>query len=320
MAAVLVTGANGFIGRRVVAAARGAGCDVTALVRTSPKPHAPCVVEHDLRLPLKGLPRFDWVFHLAGGYAGANLAELQSADLRMAENILEWGLAAGVRNWVFASAAEVYGDVDGIASETSPTLPVIPYGRIKLAIERKFTESLVNVPDGRLVILRIGEVYGSLSRLIGELAVRLQRGFCPWPGSARVRLSFVHVDDVAQMFVCALRRARPGISTYNVADDVPATWREFVSDVARRLGARAPSFLPAPMVYGYAGCSTVASRMARRQPILTRHAVRLLLTPKALSNVRAKCELGFQPQYQSFEEGMEEALGGLSHYAEDGAA
>jgi nucleoside-diphosphate-sugar epimerase len=106
--------------------------------------------------------------------------------------------------------------------------PVIPYGHIKLAIEGLLAEMAKGLPDGRVVILRIGEVYGSESRLLRELATRLKRGFCPCPGSGRVAVSFVHVEDVAVAFLCALERAPSGISVYNVADDEPTTWRSFV--------------------------------------------------------------------------------------------
>lgn len=313
MTSILVTGAGGFIGRRVVRAAERAGYDVTALVRNPRQSNASTVVQHDLRLPLSDLPPADWIFHLAGAYAGAGDEELSRADCTMADNIITWGLKARIKNWIFASAAEVYGDVEGTATEAAPTRPVIPYGRVKLAVERLFAERFGNLPDSRVVILRIGEVYGSEGRLIGELTTRLKRGFCPWPGSGRVRVSFVHVDDVAQVFLCAVRHARTGVSIYNVADDVPLSWRDFTSGVAQRLGVHSPLFLPAPLVYTYAICSTLARRMRHLEPVLTQYALRLLTTAKTLSNARIKSELRFQPQYPSCAEGMEDALRGLSH-------
>ena len=132
MTSVVVTGAGGFIGRRVVCAANSAGYGVTAMVR-KPYPDAVhSVIQHDLSLPMDKLPPADWIFHLAGAYAGAGDEELQNADLAMARNVIHCGLAAGIKNWIFASAAEVYGDVHGTATEEAPTEPVIPYGRIKL--------------------------------------------------------------------------------------------------------------------------------------------------------------------------------------------
>ena len=316
---VLITGANGLIGRSVLLAAEQAGHSLTAVVRGAVSDHSCKVVRHDLRLPLRDVSAVDWVFHLAGAYAGADYQDLSRADARIAESVLAWGREAGIKNWVIASAAEVYGSVDGVATESAPTRPLIPYGRIKLELELTFIEQLASVPDCRLVILRIGEVYGSKSRLIGELTTRLRLGFCPWPGSGRVRVSFVHVEDVAQAFLCALQRAGLGVSIYNVADDVTATWRDFVRSVAARLGTKPPMFLPIRLVQYYAACSTLMCRLAHRQPVLTQHALRLLMTPKVLSNARLKHELGFHLRYPSCSEGMEEALRGLSNDTKDGA-
>ena len=229
MTSVVVTGSGGFIGRRVVCAANSAGYGVTAMVR-KPYPDAVhSVIQHDLSLPMDKLPPADWIFHLAGAYDGAGDEELQNADLAMARNVIHCGLAAGIKNWIFASAAEVYGDVHGTATEEAPTEPVIPYGRIKLKVERLLLEKTKDISNCRVVILRIGEVYGSESRLITELTARLKRSFCPWSGTRDVPLSFVHVDDVAQAFSCVVRSAPAGISVYNVADDVPTTWLDFLA-------------------------------------------------------------------------------------------
>ena len=200
-------------------------------------------------------------------------------------------------------------------SEEAPQHPVIPYGRLKLTVERLFTERLKTLSNHRIVILRIGEVYGRDGRLIRELTARLKRELCPWPGPGHVLLSFVHVDDVAQAFLCAARTAPRGISVYNVADDMPVTWQGFLLHLARLLGTKPPAFLPVSLVQAYALCSGLAHRATRTEPILTMHTLRLLLTPKALSNARLKSALGFEPQYPTISEGLEEAFHGLSHHS-----
>jgi nucleoside-diphosphate-sugar epimerase len=68
------------------------------------------------------------------------------------------------------------------------------------------------------------------------------------------------------------------------------------------------------LVHLYAACGTLACRATGREPILTRQAVRLITTPKALSNSRLKRELGFQPRYLSYTEGLEEAIRGVPHH------
>lgn len=315
MTSVLVTGAGGFIGKRTVSAARNAGFNVTGMVRKSQFADSRNEIQHDLRFPITRLPPVDWIFHLAGAYAGAGDKELRRADLTMAQNVVDWGLAAGVKNWVFASAAEVYGNVVGIASEGTITQPVIPYGRGKLMVEHLLIEKTKNMSGRRVVLLRIGEVYGRESRLITELTSRLKRGFCPWPGKGDVPLSFVHVDDVAQAFLCAARNAPPGVSVYNVADDAPGTWQSFLLRVAQLCEAKPPFFLPELLVRFYALCSTLLSRATGREPVLTRHAVRLITTPKVLSNTLLRRELRFQSRYPSYSQGLEEVFHGVSHHA-----
>jgi nucleoside-diphosphate-sugar epimerase len=309
---VLVTGAGGLIGTAVADAARQAGYEVSHVMRQASGEAD--VVACDLRRPLQNVPPCDWVFHLAGGYAGAGKCALRRIDLKIARNLARWGRDNGVKNWVIASAAEVYGCIDGLGTEKAPTRPVIPYGAVKLSVEKVFTH--LARPDGRLVLLRIGEVYGAKARLIRELTGRLKRGRCPWPGSGRIAVSFVHVSDVAGAFLCAVESAPKGVAIYNVADDEPATWRAFVCRIAELQACRPPLFLPSWFVRAYAMGHELAS--LGRQPVLTGHALRLLTTPKALSNRRIVAELGFKPRYPDWRAGLEATLHGLSHDTQDG--
>jgi nucleoside-diphosphate-sugar epimerase len=182
---------------------------------------------------------------------------------------------------------------------------VIPYGRIKLMVERLLLEKIKCNSNCRVVILRIGEVYGHDGRLITELTARLKRGFCPWPGRGDVPLSFVHLDDVAQTFLCPV---------YNVADDMPKIWLDFLVRVTRLPRSGALVFLLETLIHLHAACGTLACRAIGREPILTRQVARLITTPKALSNTRLKHELGFQPRGPSDSEGLEEALRGVPHH------
>ena len=320
MKSVLITGAGGLIGSRVTEAARKADYAVTRILHKATLPEAADVLQRDLRLPLEKVPPVDSIFHLAGGYAGADRGTLEHTDLIIGRNLIRWGVDHRVKNWIFASAAEVYGRVNGLATEQTPTKPVIPYGHIKLAIERLLVQAAKSQLDCRIVILRIGEVYGSGSRLLRELAARLARGFCPCPGAGHVAVSFVHVEDVAQAFLRAAERAPMGLSIYNVADDEPTTWRSFVRFFAELLGTRAPVFFPYPVAYAYMLGHQLRSRIANKEPSLTAHALRLLTTPKALSNQAIKQGLGFTSCFPSFRCGLEATLDGLSHDTQNGAA
>jgi UDP-glucose 4-epimerase len=295
---ILVTGAGGFIGRSVVKKARARGWEVTGVARR-PCPEADRVA--DLRQPIEDWPAPDAVIHLAGAYAGCGAREFAAADLAMARNLLHWGWRNGVRRWVFASAAEVYGNIAGQADETWPCRPAIPYGRAKLEIERMF--QVAELPE--VAICRLGEVYGPNSRILSELGGRLRRGFCPWPGDGEVRISFLHVEDAAEALVLAVEAAGSPWRAYNVGDSQPATWRQFLNRLAELLGTRRAVYLPRPLARCYAACAGWADAA------ITPHVLRLLTTPKVLSSARARDELGFAPRYPAFGAGLAEALRGL---------
>lgn len=305
MTSVLITGAGGFIGQRLVAAAESQGCRVFRVAR---RPLPGCSLIRDLRSPWQGLPAVDWVFHLAGGYAGAGLRTLEESDIRMARNLVDWSGEVGVRKWVVASAAEVYGVCKGVANEQAPTRPAVPYGVVKLRMERMISEWAGRRPDARLVILRIGEVYGPGGRLVDELTRRLRSGFCPWFGSGAVPVSFVHVDDVAGTILAAADQARTGISLWNVADDQPVEWRDFLAGFAELLSARKPVSLPRMLGSLYACLSEGAARIHGRSPVVTREIMRLLTTPKAMSNEKIKRDLKYRFAYPDFRSGLAEIL------------
>jgi len=316
MTSLLVTGAAGFIGQRVVRAARAAGYQVFALGRrTAPGVDMVC----DLRAPLCNAPPVDWIVHLAGAYAGANRQELEDVDVAAARNVIAWARSTGVRRVAFASAAEVYGVIEGIATEDAPTQPLIPYGWAKLRIEDLLGRFAAEVRGSTVAVLRLGEVYGAQGRLIQELSRRLRSGFCPWFGSGEVPLSFVHVDDVAQAVMRVIARAA-GFSVWNVADDASATWRAFLRDLANGLGVRVPVGLPLPAAYAYAAASEAAAWLTRSSPVVSPRILRLLTTPKSLSNARLKKAFGFEPLYPDYRQGLKEVFDGISHNAENGAA
>jgi UDP-glucose 4-epimerase len=302
---VLITGAGGFIGRSVVRKARARGWDVTAIARR------PCPVADriaDLREPIENWPVPDAVIHLAGAYAGASWRDFEASDIQIARNLIAWGQRVGVRRWIIASAAEVYGSVAGVADENWACRPVIPYGFAKLQVERMFhTAGLPYV-----TICRLGEVYGREGRILREIPNRLRAGFCPWPGDGNIRISFLHVDDAAEALVRACARAAPASAgscdIYNAGDLEPATWRQFLDRIAASLGSRRATFLPYTLARCYALFEWWGSRLLRRPGAVTPWVLKLVTTPKVLSCRRIQVQLGFTPKYQRIECGLREAL------------
>ena len=99
-------------------------------------------------------------------------------------------------------------------------------------------------------------------------------------------LPFVHVDDAASATVAALDAA-PG-SVFNVVDDTPASWRELHEERARAFELPKPTRLP--------------SWLLRRTAPFAAELV--TATSMRVSNANARSELGWAPRFASYTEGV----------------
>jgi nucleoside-diphosphate-sugar epimerase len=100
-------------------------------------------------------------------------------------------------------------------------------------------------------------------------------------------LGWVRHDDAAAATVAALERGRAG-QAYNVVDDLPATWWELFTAMAKALGAQPPRHLPDWLL-----------RLAA--PYVASFAVD---TSMRVSNAKATAELGWRPLYPNYRAGV----------------
>ncbi len=253
---ILVTGATGFIGSRLVDALVRDGHTVTALSRDpeSARRRLPALAGAHPWGPLDGPPPpaayegVDAVVHLAaepvnGRWTQAKRRRIRDTRVLGTRYVVDGLLAASPRPRVLvsASAIGVYGPrgEEEVSEETPPGSDWLS----GVAREWEAEAERAAGHDVRVVVLRNGIVLGSggpaFNRLL--LATKL---FVGGPlGGGRQWWSWVHVDDVVGMFCFAL--AEDSLAgAVNVTAPHPARQR----DVARALGKalRRPSFVPAP--------------------------------------------------------------------------
>ena len=167
MTTVLVTGAGGYIGQRLVGRLAADGVAVRALVRT-PVPWGLAGVDEvvgDLvvqpGLAARVAEGVDAVVHLAGANEVAAAADPESSlsdALCAAERIA----ASGVGRVVYLSTVHVYGDAlreGAVVGEDTPAVPVHPYAAARLACEGVFERSGVST-----VVLRLTNAVGAPAR------------------------------------------------------------------------------------------------------------------------------------------------------------
>lgn len=241
---ILVTGADGFIGRHLVGALAAAGEGaVHALVRRRPaRPVrgvryrvADVLDEKTLRRAIRSA-RPGVVFHLAG-IVRRDDPRLVVVNALGTRALLRALAGAGARRLVLASTCEVYGDAPAPFREATSPAPRSPYAWSKLA-----AEEIARAAGRRLgvsvTVLRLSVVYGPgqkpgmfLPSLIA--AARAGRPF-PMTGGRQIR-DFLHVADA----VAAFRRAgaRRAAGVFNVAAGRSVSLRE-AARLAERIAGR----------------------------------------------------------------------------------
>jgi UDP-glucose 4-epimerase len=220
---VLITGATGRVGSRLVKQLAVRGYDVRALVRdpgraAGLRAQRVEIMRGDLLDPISlesAVKRVDAVVHCATAYFHEATSEQASAVNELGTECLA-GLArdAGVKRFVFTSTGLVYGETGGrIAREDDVCAPPPGYFASKLATER----ALLAVEWLDVRILRLPFIYGDGDGHIEEVAPRM-RGYSP----GRL-VAITHQADVAQAVGLVLNAARPSHRVYNVVDDEAPT-------------------------------------------------------------------------------------------------
>lgn len=298
--AVLVTGGAGFIGSHAVAALRAAGRRVVVLDDFSTgrrenlsewtdDPQVE-VVEGDVRGEvgplLAGHGPFAAVVHLAAqtSVVRSIAAPIDDLDvnLRATTRLALWAAAAGVRRFVFASSAAVYGEPRRVpVAESEPTTPLSPYGAAKRAAEL-YLGCLGPLQGLQTVCLRLFNVYGPRqdpkSPYSGVVATFLARARSGEPltifGDGRQTRDLIYVGDVARAICMAVGAGLEGHVLGDMTEGPPepaglniGTGREvaiveLAAAVQRACGARTEAITFAPARAGEIARSAATTERA----------------------------------------------------------
>jgi nucleoside-diphosphate-sugar epimerase len=239
---IVVTGAAGFIGRRVVARLAAAGARVAAVDRAPAPPGLPAGVEYrcgELAETAGGAPGGVLV-HLAWSLdrADARAQSAAAADFRRLLAGGDWGGVVGM------GSAEEYGESEGcLREEQAPGHCLSAYGAAKHAACGALREW--SGRTGRPAFwLRPFVVYGpgQGGNMVIPYAVRCARERQPAELSAGLQFrDFIHVDDVAEGIVQAARRAGGAGAAFTVCNlgrGEPVRLREVLERIAANLDAQ----------------------------------------------------------------------------------
>jgi dTDP-6-deoxy-L-talose 4-dehydrogenase (NAD+) len=250
---VLVTGANGYVGRHVVIAAADAGHDVTAVVRPGSvsdiDPRARVmeadILESGFDVTTLDDQAPDVVIHLAwqDGFrhnAPSHMLML-SGHFALLEHLADWGVG---HLSVLGTMHEV-GYWEGAIDADTPTAPTTLYGIAKDALRRSaFATVAQRVP---LTWLRCYYIYGDDRRnnsIFARLLEAVDAGKPTFPfTTGKNRYDFITVDELARQIVAAsTQEALLGV--INCATGEPMSLAEKVEEFIR------DNDLPITLEYG----------------------------------------------------------------------
>ncbi len=250
---IFVTGATGFIGKRLVSRLIDDGHEVTGLTRNVP--HAVKklgtklkLVDFACDLP-EVLSGIDAVINLAGEpvigrWTDSRKSRLVTSRVNLTTRLVRAMREAteGPRVLVSASAVGFYGDTeDRMVDEHSP--PADDF----LATLCRDWESAANAArnDGvRVACVRIGVVLGEGGAL-EKMLPAFKMGVGGRLGSGKQFMPWIHVDDLVSLFIAAVKDDRYE-GAFNGVAPSPVTNADFTSAFGKALGR--PTFFPVPSV------------------------------------------------------------------------
>ncbi|MEM7506582.1 MAG: TIGR01777 family oxidoreductase [Pseudomonadota bacterium] len=248
---VLITGATGFIGQRLVAALVGAGHQVSALTRDPQKAASlpmPITVLTDLdQIPSE--TRIDAIVNLAGEGIADSPWTAQRRDRiigsRVAVAAAVDGLLARLRHrprtLITASAIGWYGlQGDKPLNETARPSPC--FSHEVCAATEAATETARQI-GLRVVCLRIGLVLGIQGGVLARLLTPFEFGLGGRIGDGTQMMSWIHRDDLVRAIVHCL--AEPALhGPVNATAPLPVSNTQFAEALGRAL--HRPALLPLP--------------------------------------------------------------------------
>lgn len=261
---VVVTGANGFIGRHLCQTLIDAGKQVTACIRDQAEASLPGRSSGSLtvsRIPsldhhddlLRILQNADAVIHLAGRAHVMReiekdpLREFRRVNVTGTETLASIALKAGVRRFIYLSSIKVNGEAtEGTAfSADDPPGYSDPYGQSKWEAEERLRQIAMGT-NMEWVVVRPPMVYGAGVRGNFLSLVKCVFRRIPLPvGSLNNRRSLVSVYNLCDLLCLLLDHPAAANSRFLASD------REDIStpDLVRRIAIalhRSPRILPCP--------------------------------------------------------------------------
>lgn len=237
---ILVSGANGFIGRALVKELMRTDSDVVQLdYQQNILDNVPSIVTdlsaENVSIDLDG--PLDVVYHFAGKIWGD-----VETELKILENIISLCLAKNVKKIVYASTCAVYGQeaMDGPVGENVTPMPFSPYAFGKLKGEERLKE-LAEQADIDVVVLRYFNPYGPgqfEKMAVPSMLAKAQSGQkIEIFGDGEQIRDFIYIQDLITATIEATSIAK-GFEIFNIGSGSGSSVNELAEAIIKVSGSK----------------------------------------------------------------------------------
>ncbi|HRD08093.1 MAG: NAD(P)-dependent oxidoreductase [Saprospiraceae bacterium] len=280
MKKIIITGATGFIGGFIAAAAVKRGWQVYVAARKSSDlryiQHLPInLIELNYQnvdqLTEKLLEiKPNYIIHNAGLTKAPSQKAFDEVNADYTENLALASVKSniGLEKFVFMSSLASYGPADNhgveVVNASCVPHPVTMYGKSKLKAEQKIM-AIVGLP---YVILRPTAVYGPREKDLFSVFKMVASGFSMFSGNGKQKLTFVFVADLVEWIMRCTENSLTSKS-YFVCDGKTYSSTELNSFISKNLNKKTLKIgLPLWLVTVAGYCSEWVGKLSGKLPAL----------------------------------------------------
>jgi len=314
---ILVTGANGFVGKELCKELLQRQFAVYAVVRTEQakeylQAHFNKLSNHfEIRMLPKSHDLHQWItlvdgidviIHLVARVHQVNEKGNQSQEyfkvnVELTRQLAHAAAKAGVKRFIYLSSIKVNGEktnFDSVYREDSSPDPVDDYGKTKLEAEKTLIAA-ANESALEYVILRPPLIYGAGAKAnFKNLVAIIEKGY-PVPFALiKNQRSFIYIGNLISAIITCIDHPKAKNAVYLISDGQDVSTAELVKYIAKALN-KSSRLWPVPLfLLRLLGKLTGKSAMVAK-----------LLDSLAVDSSRIRKELAWQPPY-TLEQALQE--------------
>ena len=314
---ILVTGATGFIGKRLVGQLINLGLKVRALVLANEKIDESWsdkveVIRGDItnkQSVAEACSGVKTIYHLAAVVADWGADELHAkVTVGGTLNILNAALKENA-HFILVSSVVVYGDKvqSSICFEDAGFGNYLgPYSKSKQAQER-IAWNYFHDYNLALTVVRPTNVYGPGSQpWVHDVLEQLKSGMPALVSGGKANAGLCYVDNLVSLLILVGQNPKSIGQAYNCSDGSDVTWGQYFTDLAKISKAKTPTSIPYPFAKLSSALVEGLWKLGRfkGRPPLTLEALNLVGSNHRVPIEKAQKELGYVPAV-TYAEGLE---------------